>query len=112
LTNIYKYYIIIIFYYYFFILSKKIDFSDDEDQINEKSNKQSLNGDIKSKSNNVKGYHSNKNANDSSMVQNLKVYNIFDLMSQYLILFWFIGGNVFTNEYQWYSLCYRLYAIL
>jgi len=52
-----------------------LDFSDDEDQLNEKSNKQSLNGDIRSRSDNPKGYFSNKvpNCCDPSSVQNFKV---------------------------------------
>lgn len=53
--------------------SKKLDFSDDEDQLNEKLKKQSLNGDIRNKSDNAKGYL-NKIVNcDPSLVQNLKV---------------------------------------
>jgi len=53
-----------------------LDFSDDEDQLNEKLNKQSLNGDIRSRSENAKGYLSNKIAGcDPSLVQNLKVKN-------------------------------------
>jgi len=56
--------------------SKKLDFSDDEDQLNEKLNKQSLNGDIRSRSDNAKGYLNNKIAScDPSLVQNLKVNN-------------------------------------
>lgn len=59
---------------FFFLLSKKLDFSDDEDQLNEKSNKQTLNGDIRIKSDNAKGYFNNKIVNcDPSLVQNLKV---------------------------------------
>jgi len=62
--------------YYF--ISKKLDFSDDEDQLNEKLNKQSLNGNIRSRSDNTKGYLSNKIGNcDPSLVQNLKVKNCF-----------------------------------
>jgi hypothetical protein len=57
-------------------ISKKLDFSDDEDQSNEKLNKQSLNGDIRNRSDNVKGFFNNKVANcDPSLVQNLKVKN-------------------------------------
>lgn len=67
------------------MFSKKLDFSDDEDQSNEKSNKQSLNGDIRNKSDNVKGYYSNKITNyDPSMVQNLKVFFFFNLFKIYL----------------------------
>lgn len=55
---------------FIFFHSKKLDFSDDEDQFNEKSNKQSLNGDIRSKSDIGKGFLSNKIANcDPSLVQ-------------------------------------------
>jgi hypothetical protein len=55
--------------------SKKLDFSDDEDQINEKLKKQSLNGDIRSKSD-AKGY-SNKAVNsDPSLAQNVKVSKV------------------------------------
>ena len=62
------------------VISKKLDFSDDEDQLNEKLNKQSLNGDIRSRSDNTKGYLSNKIC-DPSLVQNLKVKNSqFDLL--------------------------------
>jgi len=58
----------------FFFHSKKLDFSDDEDQSNEKSNKQSLNGDIRNKPDHVKGYYSNKIPNcDSNVVQHSKV---------------------------------------
>jgi len=59
----------------FCFISKKLDFSDDEDQLNEKFNKQSLNSNIRSRSDNAKGYLSNQTGNyDPS--QNLKVKNI------------------------------------
>lgn len=61
-----------------------MDFSDDEDQSNEKSNKQSLNGDIRNKPDHVKGYYSNKITNyDPSMIQNLKVFYL-NLFKNYL----------------------------
>lgn len=59
----------------FCFISKKLDFSDDEDQLNEKLNKQSLNSNIRSRID-AKGYLSNKTGNyDPS--QNLKVKNVF-----------------------------------
>lgn len=51
-----------------------MDFSDDEEQLNEKMQKQSLNGDMKMKSDNSKGYFGNKITNcNTNLVQNLKV---------------------------------------
>lgn len=64
--------------------SKKLDFSDDEDQYNEKSNKQSLNGDIRSKSDVGKGYMSNKITNSDP---NLKVFINFALLIKLNIYF-------------------------
>lgn len=55
-------------------ISKKLDFSDDEDQLSDKLNKQSLNGDIRNRSDSVKGFFNNKVANcDPNLVQNIKV---------------------------------------
>lgn len=57
-----------------YIHSKKLQFSDDEDQTNEKLNKQSMNGDIRNKPDNVKGYFSNKIVTcDPNLIQNMKV---------------------------------------
>ncbi|XP_050441228.1 uncharacterized protein LOC126846112 isoform X3 [Adelges cooleyi] len=55
--------------------NKKLDFSDDEEQSNEKSNKQALNGDIKHKSESSMGYLFNKHPNsDSNLVQKENVF--------------------------------------
>lgn len=59
----------------FYPNSKKLDFSDDEDQTNEKLNKQSINGDISNKSDISKDYFGNKIVNcDSNLIQNIKVF--------------------------------------
>lgn len=58
-----------------------MEFSDDEDQLNEKSKKQSLNGGIRNKQDHVKGFYSNKTSNcESNVVQNLKVLYSFALI--------------------------------
>lgn len=80
-----------------------MDFSDDEDQLSEKLNKQSLNGDIRSRSDNAKGYLSNKIAScDPSLVQNLKVKNCqLLLILPIFSFFFFLGGYVHAFECQW-----------
>lgn len=72
-----------------------MDFSDDEDQLNEKSNKQSLNGDIRSRSDIAKGYLHNKTDNcDPSLVQNVKVRNcqLLQITLVAIFILFFLGG--------------------
>lgn len=69
---IFKFIKVYLFLNNFLFYSKKLDFSDDEDQLNEKLKKQSLNGDTKSKSD-AKDYLNKVVNNDSSSAQNVKV---------------------------------------
>jgi len=79
-----------------FVISKKLDFSDDEDQLNEKLNKQSLNGDIRSRSDNTKGYLSNTIC-DPSLAQNLKVKKLL-VKGQLLLNLHIFSFFIFLGE--------------
>ncbi|XP_050524381.1 uncharacterized protein DDB_G0283357-like isoform X2 [Daktulosphaira vitifoliae] len=71
--------------------NKKLDFSDDEDQYNEKLNKLSLNGDVKNKSDNSSFYGSSNKHPESNL--NVKE-NIFGSMH--------INGIPYNSEYMNY----------